>query len=202
MRYPAIVRAVSAAVCATAVLGVAIAQDKAKPAAAKDAKPAAAPAAPMKDDKAAGPQHTVYNQSDLKWGDAPPSLPKGAKVAVLTGDPGKAGGFALMAKFPAGYTVPPHFHSQDENVTVISGNLMMGTGDKADAKAAHSVKAGGYSFMPAKTHHYAIAKGETVIEVSGQGPFEVTYINPADDPRKAAPAAAPKKEEKKEEKKK
>jgi len=198
MVHPTLVRAVTAALCATAMAGIAVAQDKAKAPAAKDAKPAASPAMD------AGPKHAVYNVSELKWGDAPPSLPKGAKVAVLNGDPGKAGGFAIMAKFPAGYTVPPHFHSQDENVTVISGNLMMGTGDKADEKAAHSLKAGGYSFMPAKTHHFAMAKGETVIQVAGQGPFDVTYINPADDPRKAAaaPSAAPKKEEKKEEKKK
>ncbi len=199
MGNKAIARAVTAALCATAMVGLAVAQDKAKAPAAKDAKPAAAPAAaPAKDE---GPKHMVYNVGDLKWGDAPPSLPKGAKVAVLHGDPGKAGGFAIMAKFPAGYTVPPHFHSQDENVTVISGNLLLGAGDKAEAKGAHSVKAGGYSFMPAKMHHFAMAKGETVIQVAGQGPFEVTYINPADDPRKAAvapaPAAAPKKEEKK-----
>lgn len=180
------IRLAVAFACAAAAAGIAIAQDKKAPAPApKDTKaaPAAAPAA--------GPQHAVYNVGDLKWGDAPPSLPKGAKVALLNGDPGKAGGFAIMAKFPSGYKVPPHWHSQDENVTVISGNLMMGTGDTGEEKGTHSLKAGGYSYMPAKTHHYVIAKGETVIQVAGQGPFDVTYVNPADDPRKAA--AAPKK---------
>ena len=193
--YPAILRFASAVVCATAMVGVAVAQDKSKaaPAPAKDAK--AAPAA--KDEKSMGPQHVVYNMNGLKWGDAPPSLPKGAKVAVLNGDPGKAAPFAIMVKLPANYKVAAHWHSQDENLTVISGELSVGMGDKLDEKAADAIQAGGYSFMPAKMHHYAFAKKETVFELHGTGPFDVTYINPADDPRKAAPAAAPKKEEKK-----
>jgi quercetin dioxygenase-like cupin family protein len=189
-RYPAVLRLASAIACATAMVGVAVAQDKPKPAPAPAAAPApakdvkTAPAA--KDEKATGPQHSAYNQSELKWGDAPPSLPKGAKLVVLNGDPGKAGPFVIRDKFPAGYKVSPHFHGQDENLTVISGTLVMGTGDKADEKGGHALKAGGYSYMPAKTHHYVIAKSDTVIQVSGTGPFDVTYINPADDPRNAA----------------
>ena len=73
----------------------------------------------------------------------------------------------------------------------------MGTGDKADEKTAHSVKAGGYSYVPAKSHHWVTAKGETTIQIAGGGPFDITYINASDDPRNAAPATAPKKEEKK-----
>jgi quercetin dioxygenase-like cupin family protein len=209
MKNPAMLRIASAVVCAVAAFGV-VAQDKKAPAApapaAKDTKPAAAPAAPAAPaatEATGGGMHAAMNQGDLKWGDAPPSLPKGAKVAVLNGDPGKAGGFAIMAKFPKGYKVPPHFHSQNENVTVISGTLYMGTGETADKKTGHALKPGGYSYMPAGTRHYAIAESETVIEVAGMGPFDVTYVNPADDPRKAAAApaapasAAPKKEEKK-----
>jgi len=185
MGHSTLVRAVTAALCATAMVGIAVAQDKAK-----------APAAAAKDDKVMA-AHATYNLGDLKWGDAPPGLPKGAKVAVLNGDPGKAGNFVVMAKFPSGYKVPPHWHSNDENVTVIHGDLMMGTGDKADEKMAHSVKAGGYSYVPAKAHHWVSAKGETTIQIAGGGPFDITYINASDDPRNAAPAAAPKKEEKK-----
>ena len=78
MGHSTLVRAVTAALCATAMVGIAVAQDKAK-----------APAAAAKDDKVMA-AHATYNLGDLKWGDAPPGLPKGAKVAVLNGDPGKA----------------------------------------------------------------------------------------------------------------
>ena len=179
----------SALVCAVAAVGIATAQDKAKPAAAKDDK--AMPAA------AAMPAHAMANLSDVKWGDAPPGLPKGAKMAVLNGDPGKPGSFVVVAKLPSGYKVAPHWHSTDENVTILSGTLMMGTGDKADEKAAHAMKAGGYSFVPAKSHHWVIAKGETTIQIAASGPFDINYIEASDDPRNAAPAAAPKKGEKK-----
>ena len=196
MKNPATIRIASAVMCAAAAFAV-VAQDKKAPAPAPAAKAAAAPAAPVKQEMAAG-AHTAMNQSDLKWGDAPPSLPKGAKLAVLRGNPGEAGGFAVMAKFPKGYKVPPHWHSQDENVTVISGTVFMGAGDSADKKTGHALKVGGYSYMPAKTRHYAIAESEAVIQIAGQGPFDVTYVNPSDDPRNAAAApAAPKKEEKK-----
>jgi quercetin dioxygenase-like cupin family protein len=197
MGKPAMTGIASAVVCAVAAIGIAAAQDKAKTPAGKDAKSAPPAAAPAKSDKMAGGQHMTYNMSDLKWGDAPPGLPKGAKVAVLNGDPGQSGNFVVMAKFPSGYKVAPHWHSTDENVTIISGDLMMGTGDTADMKTAHAVKAGGYSYVPAKAHHWVVAKGETTIQIAGSGPFDITYVNASDDPRNAAPAAAPKKEEKK-----
>ena len=186
MGHTAVIRIASGVLCATAAIGIATAQDKAKPAAAAS-----------KDEKAM-PAHAMANLSDLKWGDAPPSLPKGAKMAVLNGDPGKPGNFVVVAKFPSGYKVAPHWHSTDENVTILSGDLMMGSGDKADEKTAHSMKAGGYAFVPAKSHHWVVAKGETTIQIAAGGPFDINYINASDDPRNAAaPAAAPKKDEKK-----
>ena len=188
MRHKAVIRSISVIACATAAIGIATAQDKAKPAAAAAKDEKAMPAS----------AHPMMNLSDLKWGDAPPSLPKGAKMAVLNGDPGKSGNFVVVAKFPSGYKVAPHWHSTDENVTILSGDLMMGSGDNADMKMAHSMKAGGYSFVPAKSHHWVVAKGETTIQISAAGPFDIHYINPSDDPQNAAaPAAAPKKDEKK-----
>jgi quercetin dioxygenase-like cupin family protein len=127
------------------------------------------------------------NPEQVKWGDAPPVLPKGAKIAVLEGDPGKAGPFVMRLKVPANYRIAPHWHSKDENLTVVSGTFYLGEGDKPDAKAAHAIKAGGYHHLPANTHHYAFAKGgEAVVQVHGDGPFDITYVNPADDPSKAA----------------
>ena len=123
------------------------------------------------------------NPQDMKWGAAPPSLPTGAKLAVLYGDPSKEGPYSFRAKLPAGYVVPPHFHTKDENLTILSGALYLGMGDSLDKKAAHALKVGGFHHMPGKVHHYALTKTATVIQISGDGPFDINYLNPADDPR-------------------
>lgn len=128
----------------------------------------------------------VYtNPSDIKWGDAPPVMPKGAKMAVLHGDPGKDGPFVARLMVPANYKIAPHWHSKDEQLTVVQGTLYLGEGDKIDSHHAHPVKVGGFHFLPAKTHHYAYSKSPTVVQINGMGPFDLTYINDADDPSKA-----------------
>ena len=143
-----------------------------------------APAAPKKP-VAKKPMHAVTNEADVKWGNAPPSLPPGAKMAVLQGDPGKPGMFTIRVKSPDGYKVAPHWHPTAESVTVLSGTFYLGTGDTLDEKKATAMTAGAFSYMPAKMHHFASTKGETEFQVSGMGPFEITYLNPADDPRNA-----------------
>ena len=160
---------VAAAAIAAGTAGAQTAQ-KAKPA----AKPAAAP-----------PKHVMVAPSDVKWGPGPPSLPAGAQMAVLDGDPAMAGKpFVIRAKLPDGYRVPPHWHPADENVVVLSGSFSAGVGDKFDEGSMMALAPGGYAKMPKMMHHYAMAKGETVIQVHGTGPFAVTYVNPTDDPRK------------------
>lgn len=128
---------------------------------------------------------TMVNSKDIKWGAVPPVLPKGGKIAVLNGDPFKPGPFTLRLMMPANYKIAPHWHTKDENLTVISGTLGLGLDDKMGGEV-HDLKAGGYHYLPGKTHHYAIAKGQTVVQVSGDGPFDITYVNPADDPSKMA----------------
>jgi quercetin dioxygenase-like cupin family protein len=119
--------------------------------------------------------------AEVKWGDAPPSLPKSAQLAVLHGDPGKKVLFTIRLKMPAGYKIPPHWHSMDENLTVLSGTLVLHMGDTMDAPA-HNLDAGAYHFLPGKMHHAAETKGETVLQLHGIGPFDIHYLNPADDP--------------------
>ncbi|HEU4372322.1 MAG TPA: cupin domain-containing protein [Telluria sp.] len=126
---------------------------------------------------------SVINVNDIKWGEAPPALPKGGKMAVLFGDPSKDGAYSIRAKLPAGYMVPPHFHSKDENLTVLSGALYIGMGDTVDKKMAQPLKAGGFHHLPGKVHHYAFTKAPTVLQINGDGPFDINYLNPADDPR-------------------
>jgi hypothetical protein len=130
--------------------------------------------------------HVVMPANEVKWGPAPPGLPPGAQAAVLSGDPSKAGPFALTARLPDGYRVPPHSHPTAENVIVTAGTLMVGMGDKADEASMKALGAGGYALMPQKMTHYVRAKGPTTIIVQGMGPFEINYVNPQDDPRKTA----------------
>jgi len=135
--------------------------------------------------KSAQAAHPAPISADqLKWGPGPPGLPPGSQAAILDGDPGKPGMFAIRAKFPDGYQVPPHWHPTDEHVTVISGTLLVGMGPKLDEASLRSLGTGGYVKMPAKMHHTAKAKGETIVQIQAMGPFQITYVNPADDPRK------------------
>ena len=150
-------------------------------AAAQNAVPEKKPAAkPMKSKAAA--EHVAMAPSDMKWGDAPPSLPKGAKLAVLEGDPSKAGAFTIRLQVPDGYKVMPHWHPMTEHLTVISGEFHVATGDTFDDTKGKELPAGGFLIMPAKMHHFAWAKGETVIQLHGMGPFKLIYVNAADDP--------------------
>lgn len=128
--------------------------------------------------------HTIVSTDDIKWGAAPPSLPSGAQAAVLLGNPAKEGPFVLRLKFPPGFAVPPHRHSKDELVTVISGKFGIGAGEKLDRAAAKQLPPGSFVHLPAGMPHYAVADAETVVQINGTGPFDVTYIDPKDDPRK------------------
>ncbi len=136
-------------------------------------------------ESATSEQHVVLNPADLKWGDAPPGLPPGAKLAVLAGDPNKKGLFTVRLQTPAGYKVPPHTHPTSEHITVISGTFNIGTGDKFDEAAGKEMGAGGYMVMPPGMKHYALTPAEAIIQVQGMGPFVIKYVNPADDPRNA-----------------
>lgn len=139
---------------------------------------------PARSQPAATP-HVMLLPSEMKWGDGPPGLPTGAKMSVLYGDPGKPGMFIVRLRFPVGYRIGAHWHPTDENISIVSGSFQMGMGDKLDATMAKAYPPGSFLTMPAKTNHYAIAKEETVVELTAMGPFAITYVDPKDDPRKA-----------------
>jgi len=128
------------------------------------------------------------NSGDLKWGAAPSGLPAGAQLAVLSGDPGKQGMFTIRLKFPAGYSVPPHHHPTDELVTVMDGQLSLGMGDTLDRDKAGILAQGGYVVAPANMNHYAFTTGGATVQITAHGPFQIVYVNSADDPRNASPA--------------
>ena len=122
------------------------------------------------------------NGKDIKWGPVPPFFPKGAEFAVLSGDPSKDGLYVVRLKMPAGYKIPAHNHPTTENVTVVSGNFHIGMGDHLDENKGIELTSGGYGEAPAKMNHYAWVTSPTIVQVHGQGPLAITYVNPADDP--------------------
>jgi quercetin dioxygenase-like cupin family protein len=129
--------------------------------------------------------HVLQNEKDVQWADGPPMLPPGAKMAVVDGNPRGKGLFAVRLKFPAGYQIPAHSHPADEHVVVLSGTFYMGMGDKLDREAGQALTTGGFAVMPAQKNHFAYTKEGATVLVYGIGPIEFTYVNPADDPRKA-----------------
>jgi len=127
--------------------------------------------------------HVLATVNDAKWGPAPPLVPPGAQIAVLSGDPMKAVPYTVRFKFPANYVIPAHSHPADENVAITSGEFFMGMGDKVDKTHATSLPTGGYALMPAGMNHFAFTKGEVTLLLYGTGPVDFKYVNPADDPR-------------------
>jgi quercetin dioxygenase-like cupin family protein len=125
--------------------------------------------------------------SKIKWSAAPNMLPAGAQWFVLSGDPSKDGPFTIRLRLPTGYQIPAHSHPTTEAITVLSGKLLLGMGDKLDEKKGTLLTTGAYAEAPAKMNHYAVAKSPSVIQIHGMGPVEITYVDKADDPRTNAP---------------
>lgn len=122
----------------------------------------------------------------LTWTKAPPSLPAGAMMAVVSGDPTKSGPFVVQLSFPNGYRIPPHSHSAAEKITVKSGEFRYGMGDVVKPSEMKTMKPGESGELPAGMRHYAEARGKTRIELSSTGPFDIKYVHPKDDPRTKA----------------
>lgn len=135
-----------------------------------------------------GAQHAVVVLPDqITWGPGPPSLPPGAKLAVIEGNPPEPGPFTLRLSLPNGYRIQPHHHPGIEHVTVMKGTFRVGMGDRFDASALKSLPTGTFAALAPGTHHFAQAQGETIVQVHGVGPWKLIYVNPADDPRKPTP---------------
>lgn len=130
--------------------------------------------------------HTIVTPAQVKWAAGPPSLPMGAKAAVLYGDPAKEGIFVLRLRLPKGYRIPPHSHPKPEILTVISGAFHLGTGEAGNPRSARRLPAGSFFALEPGTAHYAHVEQETVVQLSSTGPWTINYINPTDDPRRAS----------------
>jgi len=109
-----------------------------------------------------------------------PGFPKGAEIVLLRGDLGQPVPYTMRLKLPDGYVIPSHWHSTDEEVTVLSGTLNVGQGDKVDKSQSTALNPGGFQLVPAKAHHYVWSTGETVIQLHGMGPRTTVFVNPAE----------------------
>ena len=140
----------------------------------------ATPGTPAKPE---GHQAIVALADKITWGPAPAILPPGAKLAVLEGNPAQPGEFTMRLLLPAGYRIPPHYHPVTEHVTVVAGHFRVGMGEKFDRAALNELPVGTFAALSAGMRHYAETQGETIIQLHGTGPWGLTYVNPADDPR-------------------
>lgn len=136
------------------------------------AEPASAPAA----------DSGFHLDKDLQWKEAA-ALPAGVKVAVLEGDPSKEGMFVMRIRLPDGLHIPPHTHPKTERITILSGTFHLAMGENLTRSAARALPVGSYGFWPAGMKHTGWAQGETTLQLHGTGPWGITYVNPADDPR-------------------
>jgi hypothetical protein len=127
--------------------------------------------------------HVMVMPGDLQWVDVP-SLPAGAKIAIIEGPLTEAVPFTFRIKLPANFKIPPHWHPAIERITVLSGTFHLGTGDTFDQAKTKALPAGSISIMEPKMHHFVWTGEETIVQLSGMGPWGITYINQADDPRK------------------
>jgi quercetin dioxygenase-like cupin family protein len=175
-----VIRSLAVVLVAGGVAGCAARAQKAEPSAAGVKPSGVAVAVPAAAE--AVPPHVLAVPSAMRWQRFPPGG-AGVTMTVLSGDPEKAGPFVRRIKSPAGAKVPPHWHPTDEHVTVVSGAFAVGMGDTFDPKALKTVPAGSYLLLPREMRHFALSKTPTVVQVHGIGPFQVNFVNPADDPR-------------------
>lgn len=134
------------------------------------------PTAAVKISAKSGP--TLIQPGEIKWQEVP-DLGPGVQVAVLRGNPDKLGNhFTTRVKWPDGHRVAPHWHPADESFAVLQGNFRIGIGDKWDDAKLTDLPQGGFATLPKGVRHFALAKGETVLELSGVGPFKTIWVDP------------------------
>ncbi|HEV8380530.1 MAG TPA: cupin domain-containing protein [Gemmatimonadales bacterium] len=137
----------------------------------------------------AQPQVIVAHSATLMWKAGPPSLPPGAEITVIEGNPAESEPFTFRLRFPPNYRIPPHSHSAIEHVTVLTGTLNVGMGEQATYSGGAVLKEGSYGVIPVGMRHYAWTGADGVtIQLHSIGPWTITYVNAADDPRNKRPA--------------
>jgi anti-sigma factor ChrR (cupin superfamily) len=139
--------------------------------------------------KEAGDAHKIVHYGDLKW----TPIMKGCELAAVSGDPSAEGApFVLRIRCVDGTKIPAHWHPTDENLTVLKGTFLVATGEAFDETKLQTMNVGNFILMPKEMRHFAMNKGETIVQIHGAGPFKVNWVNPSEVPPPDAPAAKPK----------
>lgn len=126
---------------------------------------------------ASAPAPTIVLPSQIQWMPATMMGP-GVEVAMLAGNPMQKGPYVVRLRLADGTKLGPHFHGDTERVTVISGTLLVGLGDTMNVSQMTALPAGSYCVIPAGVHHYAMAQGQTVLQLDGNGPMTMTAVKP------------------------
>lgn len=137
---------------------------------------------------AAPPRATAQEKHDMKataaksleWSPIQPTgFKPGTEIAVIHGDPAVADQpYTVRLRFPDGYRFPAHFHPKAENVTVLSGTFLLRMGATESGELT-TYMPGDYLHIPATQPHWGGARGTTVIQLHGEGPFEILLAKPA-----------------------
>ena len=122
------------------------------------------------------------DSTHLRW-EVATLLPPGARLAVLSGDPRAPVKTTMLVSMPDDYRLPPHSHPGYEHVEVREGALLAGMGDKVDPKRTHALAVGDSATAPGGIHHFSITQGPTVVEVTFEGPYTITYVRGEDAPQ-------------------
>jgi anti-sigma factor ChrR (cupin superfamily) len=131
--------------------------------------------------------HKVIHFGDLKW----TPIIKGCDLASVSGDPnGEGTPFVVRLRCADGTKIPAHWHPTDENVTILKGTFLFGMGETFDEAKMQTMNVGNFVNMPKEMRHYAMSKGDTIVQVHGAGPFKVNWVNPSDVVPPDAPVAA------------
>ena len=134
----------------------------------------------------AAPAHKIVHFGDLKW----TPIIKGVEVATVSGDSNAEGPFVIRLRCTDGAKIPAHWHPTDEYVTVLKGTLLVGAGDNFDEAKLQTMNVGNFIALPKEMRHFAMGKGETIVQVHGAGPFKINWVNPAEVQQPDTPATA------------
>lgn len=130
-----------------------------------------------------GGGHLMVTPEQLEWGEVG-SMAGDARIAVIEGDPSQAEPFTFRLRLPVDYKIAPHTHPAYERVTVISGTFHFAHGEEFDREATTELPVGGFAIMAPGEPMFGYTEEETVIQLHGEGPWGIEYINPEDDPRR------------------
>jgi hypothetical protein len=130
--------------------------------------------------------HKIVPFGDLKW----TAIIKGCDLAPVAGDMNAEGEpFVIRLRCADGTKIPAHWHPTDENVTVLKGTFLVGMGESFDESKLQTMNVGNFVTLAKEMRHFAMSKGETIVQVHAMGPFKVNWVNPSEVQPPDAPAA-------------